>query len=90
MIPIRAPAEHYRSPIVRVGLRIFAVLLVVVVGIVGTVKVFRSILDARASGNWPTVPGTIRSSDVIESSAAGTKGSYRASVFYSYVVDGQG
>lgn len=47
----------------------------------------RTVFQARESGNWPSVPGIIRSSTVTsQSSSDGT--TYKPEVTYSYTVDG--
>lgn len=87
MVEIHAPPEHYESPIVRYGLRIVAVVLVVV-GVVSAVTITASIRDARASASWPSVPGQV-SESTVEESSSGTSRSFKASVRYDYAVDGR-
>jgi hypothetical protein len=88
MIGVHAPAEHYRSPIVRVGLRVFAVVLVLA-AVGSAVSVTGSIRDARASMTWPSVTGRV-SESAVEESTVGTKRSFTARVRYDYVVGGRG
>jgi hypothetical protein len=88
MISVHAPASHYRSPIVRFGMRLFCVVLVASAIGVG-VSVVRSVIDARASVNWPTVTGAIVRSSVDESPDP-THKTYEANIEYSYVADGRG
>lgn len=56
-----------------------------VVAVYGTPEV----LLARKSGNWPTVPGTVVSSDVDSSHVGRGRTKYWPEVEYEYLVDGE-
>ncbi len=72
------------------AINLAAILLTVFFLVGATIAGFgmRTVLQARESGSWPSVPGIIRSSTV--ASQRGSKGgtTYKPEVTYSYTVDG--
>lgn len=65
----------------------FVTLLMLVFGVVGSVKGWRELQLARNSTVWPSTPGEVVASAVEQESHDGSR-SYRAAISYRYRVDG--
>lgn len=70
------------------GFRKFLPYIFVAVGFVITVFGFRSVIRARESESWPSVPGVITSSSVEYRSSSGNSSTYEADIAYEYEVEG--
>jgi hypothetical protein len=81
------PQNAYDSPIVRFGLRFFAVLLMIIAPFTGYL-VISQFMEAQASRKWASTPGEISESRV-EKKFNGAKTTYEPIIRYRYGANGR-
>jgi hypothetical protein len=89
--PIYADPKDYESPIVRIGLWFFGIMLLVISPIAGYVTIMK-VVNAHASADWPTITGTVTESRLKEDRVKQQgieKVSYTPEVRYRYEVAGR-